>query len=283
MSMVNGKDSRKNALLCPGCRKLVSADERKCPYCGLPTPGSRWKNNLLIRGFGDEEQLINTIIAVNAAMYLLSLLMSGRGLNLSANPMNFLSPDSQGLLLLGATGAIPIDRFHHWWTLVSASYLHGGLLHIAFNMLALRQISPLVIREYGTHRMIVIYSLSGVGGFMVSYLAGVSFTIGASAAVCGLIGASLYYGKSRGGTYGKTVYRQVGGWALGIGLFGLVIPGINNWAHGGGMATGILMGLFMGYQERKKENMRHRLLGGLCMFVTAAVLLWAVFTGLFHQ
>ena len=281
--MVNGNDSRKGALLCPGCRKLVSADERKCPYCGLPRPGSMWKNNFLTRGFSSDHRLINTIIAVNAAMYLLSLLISGRGLNLSANPMNFLSPDSQGLLLLGATGTIPIDRFHHWWTLVSASYLHGGILHIAFNMMALRQISPLVIGEYGTHRMIVIYTLSGVGGFMVSYLAGVSFTIGASASVCGLIGASLYFGKSRGGIFGQTVYRQVGGWALGIFLFGLVIPGINNWAHGGGMAAGILMGLLMGYQERKKENMRHRLLGGLCMSVTAAVLLWAVFTGLFHQ
>ena len=281
--MVDRNDSRKSALLCPGCRKLVSADERNCPYCGLPRPGSRWKNNFLTRGFGSDDRLINTIIAVNAAMYLLSLLISGRGLSLSANPMNFLSPNSQGLFLLGATGTIPIDRFHHWWTLVSASYLHGGILHIAFNMMALRQISPLVIGEYGTHRMIVIYTLSGVGGFMVSYIAGVSFTIGASAAVCGLIGAALYYGKSRGGSYGQAVYRQVGGWAIGIVLFGLVIPGINNWAHGGGMAAGILMGLLMGYQERKKENMRHRLLGGLCISVTVAILLWAVFSGLFRQ
>ena len=280
---MSGSPPRKNALLCPGCRKLVSSDERKCPYCGLPAPGSRWRNNFLTRGFSSDKRLINTIIAVNAVMYLLSLLMSSSGLNLSANPMNFLSPDSRGLLLLGATGAIPIDRFHHWWTLVSASYLHGGILHIAFNMLALRQISPLVIREYGTHRMIVIYTLGGVGGFLVSYLAGVGFTIGASAAVCGLIGAALYYGKRRGGIYGQAVYRQVGGWALSIVLFGLVIPGINNWAHGGGMAAGILMGLALGYQERKKENMRHRLLGGLCMSVTAAVLMWAVFTGLFHQ
>jgi len=209
--------------------------------------------------------------------------MSGRGLNLSGNPMTLLSPDNRGLLLLGATGAIPIDRFHHWWTLVSASYLHGGILHIVFNMLALRQIAPLVIREYGTHRMIVIYTLSGVGGFLVSYLAGVSFTIGASAAVCGLIGAALYYGKRRGGNYGQAVYRQVGGWALSIFLFGMVVPGINNWAHGGGMATGIFMGLLMGYHESKKENMRHRLLGSLCVIGTTAVLLWAVFTGMVHQ
>jgi rhomboid protease GluP len=283
MTTVNGNDPRKNALLCPGCRKLVSADDSKCPFCGLRAPGSRWKNNIIISGLIKDEGLINAIIAVNVFMYLLSLLLSNRGLNLSANPMGFLSPDSQGLLLLGATGTIPIDRFHHWWTLVSASYLHGGLLHIVFNMLALRQISTLVIREFGIHRMTVIYTLSGVSGFLISYLAGVSFTIGASAAVCGLIGAALYYGKSRGGTYGQAVYRQVGGWAIGIVLFGVVVPGINNWAHGGGMAAGIMMGLLMGYNERKKESLRHRLLGSVCLSGTLAVLLWTVFNGLFYQ
>jgi rhomboid protease GluP len=281
--MRKGNSTQKNALLCPGCRKLVSAAEPKCPYCGLPKPGSRWKNNFLVRAFSSGGQLINMIIAVNVIMYLLSLLLSDRGLNLSANPMHFLSPDSQGLLRLGATGTIPIGRLHHWWTLVSASYLHGGILHIVFNMLALRQIAPLVIREFGTHRMIVIYTLSGVIGFLISYMAGVSFTIGASAAVCGLIGAMLYYGKSRGGIYGQAVYRQVGGWAIGIVLFGLVVAGINNWAHGGGMAAGALMGLLLRYNERQKVNMRHRLLGSLCLSGTLAVLLWAVFTGLFHQ
>ena len=271
---------RKKALLCPGCRKLVSASEVKCPYCGLSTPGSRWKNTIFTQWFNNGERLIQTIIAANATMYLLSLLISDRGVHLSANPMNLLAPDSQGLLSLGATGAIPIDRFHRWWSLISASYLHGGILHIVFNMLALHQIAPLIIREYGPHRMLVIYTLSGAFGFWVSYLAGVSFTIGASAAVCGLIGAALYYGKSRGGTYGQALYRQVGGWALGIALFGLVLPGINNWAHGGGMVAGILMGLLMGYQERKIERLSHRLLAQLCLFGTTGALGWAVLSGL---
>lgn len=280
---MNGTHPRKSALLCPGCRKLISVDEPKCPHCGLTKPGSRWKNTVFTRWFSSGERLIHTIIAVNAVMFLLSLLLSGRGLQLSGNPMHFLSPDNQGLLILGATGAIPIDRFHRWWTLASASYLHGGILHILFNMLALRQIAPLVINEYGTHRMFVVYTLSGAGGFLISYLAGVSFTIGASAAVCGLIGAALYYGKSRGGTYGQAVYRQVGGWAVSIVLFGMVVPGINNWAHGGGMLSGILLGLLMGYHERKKENMHHRLLGTLCLSATGLILLWAVSTSLFYH
>ncbi len=88
--MLIGNVPRKKALLCPGCRKLVSATEPTCPFCGLPSPGSKWKNNFFTRGFSSDERLVNTIIAVNAVMYLLSLLLSGRGLNLSANPMSFL-------------------------------------------------------------------------------------------------------------------------------------------------------------------------------------------------
>ena len=110
-------------------------------------------------------------------------------------------------------------------------------------MMALRQLAPFVIREFGPWRFILIYSLGGVIGFWISYWAGVQLTIGASASICALIGAILYYSKSRGGTYGQALYRQVSGWVLGIFLFGLLVPGINNWAHGGGMAAGILLGL----------------------------------------
>jgi len=275
--------SRNHARFCPRCRKLVSVDQSKCPYCGLAWPGAWWRHTILSRVFGSGNTLISTIIGTNVVMYVLCLLISPGALHLSFNPMHLLAPDSRSLIFMGATGTFPIDRFHRWWTLVSASYLHGGLLHIAFNMIALRQIAPLVTREYGTHRMFVIYTLSGMGGFLVSYVAGVAFTIGASAAICGLIGAALYYGKRRGGVYGKAVFRQIGGWILGIALFGLFIPGINNWAHGGGIAAGILLGLLMGYHERIRENRLHRLLSGLCLLGTAAVLVWAVSTTLLYR
>lgn len=267
-------------LLCPACNRLISADEPTCPYCGLSAPGSRLRQAVWLRVFKDGNQLVSTLITANTIMYVLSLIMSRRGLHFSGNPLMFLAPDSQALLLLGATGAIPIDRLGHWWTLISASYLHGSILHILFNMIALRQISPLIITEYGTYRMVAIYTFSGMVGFLISYLAGVPVTIGASAAVCGLIGGALYFGKSRGGQYGRIIYRQVGSWALGIFLIGVMVPGINNWAHGGGMVAGALCGLILGYHERLRENRFHRLLGGLCLIVTAIVLLWAVFIAL---
>jgi rhomboid protease GluP len=230
-----------------------------------------------------DDQLIKTIIYANVGMYLLSLLLNPSSLGLSANPFRFLSPSGTSLLLLGSTGTIPIDQGHRWWTLVSANYLHGGILHIVFNMIALYQIGPLVLREYGANRLISLYTLGGVIGFYISYLAGVRFTLGASAAVCSLIGASLYYGKSRGGTYGQAIYKQISGWVLVLVLFGFLVPGINNWGHGGGIGAGIALGFLLGYQERKRENLLHKTLAAICILATAAVLLWAILSSFYYR
>ena len=148
-------------------------------------------------------------------------------------------------------------------------------------MIALKQLGPLVLHEYGNYRMFIIYTLSGVFGFFVSYLAGVTFTIGASAAVCGLIGAALYFGKSRGGTYGQAIFRQIGGWAIGIFMFGFMVPAINNWAHGGGMLAGAALGFLMGYRDRNRENQNHKIAALSCVFITALVLAWAILSSLY--
>lgn len=272
---------KKRAILCPNCNSLISKNESRCPYCGITRPGSWWKNNIWTRAFRGTDQLLKAIIYTNIGMYVLSLLLYPRGSSLSINPFTLLSPDSRSLLVLGAAGTYPIAHFGRWWTLVSANYLHGGVLHILFNMFALRYVGLLVIEEYGTYRMFIIYTLGGVFGFLVSYLFGVPLTIGASAAVCGLIGAVLYYGKSRGGAYGQIIFRQIGGWAIGIFIFGFVVPGIDNWGHGGGMLGGVILGFLLGYQERKKETLFHKLLGGVCVIVTVGVLLWAIVSGVY--
>ncbi|MDR3566891.1 MAG: rhomboid family intramembrane serine protease [Syntrophobacteraceae bacterium] len=266
----------RNSLLCPKCARLVSIDEERCPYCGLAHPGSRWKNISFGRGLFASNRIVTNIIALNVGMFLLSILIRPGSIALSANPLHFLSPSSQSLILLGATGTIPIARFHMWWSLLSANYLHGGILHIFFNMMALWQIGPLVVQEFGAYRMFSIYTLSGIAGFLLSYLVGVPLTLGASAAVCGLIGATLYFGKSRGGQYGQMVYQQVIGWVIAIFAFGFLVPGINNWAHGGGLACGVLAGYLLGYQERRGENLYDKLLGAICAAATLAVLFWSL-------
>ena len=274
---------KRRSILCPNCRKLISSDEPRCPYCDIARPGSWWKNSLLTRAFLGTDQFIKTIIYVNVGMYVLSLLLHPWSSGFSLNPLNLFSPGGESLLLLGATGTIPIDRLHRWWTLISANYLHGGIFHILFNMVAFRQIVPLVLREYGVNRGFILYTLSGVIGFWISYLAGVKFTIGASAAVSGLIGATLYYGKSRGGIYGRAIYRETGGWALGILLFGLLMPRVNNWGHGGGIGAGILLGFLLGYKEIKREGLFHKLLAGVCAVLTLLILALAVVSGIHYR
>ena len=274
---------QRQSILCPNCRKLISADESRCPHCGIARPGSWWKNNAWTRFFVSADQLIKAIVFLNLGMYVISLLFHPWSSGFSLNPLSLFSPSNKSLLVLGATGTIPIDRFHGWWSLVTANYLHGGIFHILFNMIALSQIAPLVIREYGAHRMVILYTLSGVIGFWVSYLAGVAFTIGASAAVCGLIGASLYYGKSRGGIYGKAIYKQIGAWALGLFIFGLLVPGINNWGHGGGIVAGAMLGFLLGYEEKRRERRFHRILAGFCVVATLLILLWAIGSGIYFR
>jgi len=222
------------------------------------------------------------VIYVNVIIYLVSLFINPSTLHLSMNPLLFLSPSDTSLFLLGATGTLPIDQFGRWWTLITASYLHGGILHLLFNMLALYQLGPFVLLEYGNYRFFAIYTLSGIGGFFLSYLARIPFTIGASASICGLIGAILYFGKSRGGLYGESIYRQALGWVVGLVLFGLMLPGINNWAHGGGLVTGIAASFLLGYEEKKRENTLHRIIAWSCFLITAILIGWnLITTGIF--
>jgi rhomboid protease GluP len=263
------------AMLCPGCRRLINRDEPACPHCGLKRPGSWW-NRIFQGGSDNADQMARAIIYANIGMYVLSLLLNPVSVGLSRDPFRFLSPSRQSLFFLGATGTIPIGQYNRWWTLISANYLHGGVLHIAFNLIAFRQLASLTLQEYGAYRMISIYTLGGAIGFLISTLAGVPFTIGASAAICSLIGSAIYYGKSRGGTYGQALYKQLGGWAIGIFVFGLIVPGINNWAHGGGFLAGIAAAHWLGYRERRGESLFHRWLGIACVVGTGIILLWAV-------
>ena len=270
---------KQRAMLCPRCRRLIGSTETTCSWCGASRATTWWRGAVWRRGILDGDWLVKAIITVNIVFYMLSLLLSSRR-GFFGNPFSAFSPDQTSLMLLGATGTIPIERLGRFWTILSANYLHGGIFHILFNLMALRQIAPWVINEYGPNRMFIIYTLGGICGFWVSYLAGVPFTIGASAAVCSLIGSLLYYGKSRGGAYGSAVYREVSGWVVGLILFGLIMPGINNWGHGGGVVGGILLGMLLGYEERRAEWAAHHFLALLCGGMTIGVLGWAVISAL---
>lgn len=263
------------AIICPRCRQLIGSEETVCSWCGAKRSSAWWRQMFWSSGDADGAWLVKTIITVNIAVYALSILL-GMGRGSAAGPLALFSPDSMALRLLGATGTVPIAR-GWYWTLLTANYLHGGILHLGFNMMAFRQIAPWVNQQYGPSRMLTIYTLAGVFAYLVSCLAGVPFTIGASGAICGLIGALLYYGRSRGGVYGSMVFREVSGWIISLALFGFIMPGINNWAHGGGIVGGVVLGMILGYEERIRENAFHRLVAVVCAAATICVFAWTAY------
>jgi rhomboid protease GluP len=71
------------------------------------------------------------------------------------------------------------------------------------------------------------------------------------------------------------------GWVVVLIIFGLIFSGINNWAHGGGLLSGIFLAFIMGYNDNKQESAAIKLLSYVCILLTVLVLIWAVANSLF--
>src|SRR5262245_64126442 len=100
----------------------------------------------------------------------------------------------------------------------------------------------------------VIFTAGGVLGFIASNVAHVAFSVGASGAIFGLLGALVSYGRTRGGAFGVAIMRQYGHWALILFVLGFLMPGVNNMAHAGGFVGGYLAGALLGSRERRPER-----------------------------
>ncbi len=219
------------------------------------------------------------LIGINIAMFILAIIVDFRHTDFNPSPFQFLSPSMVSLYNLGATGTIPLLEDQRWWTLIAAGFLHGGLLHLVFNMIAVHQLAPLVIVLFGVNRAIILYTLGSVGGYLLSCVGEIQYTIGASAALCSLIGALLYYGKSRGDNLGRAIFNHIGGWVISIAVVGFLIPGINNWGHGGGLLSGLLLGYIFGSNDSGRETSGHRVGAAICVIGSCLALLWSCFNG----
>jgi rhomboid protease GluP len=143
---------------------------------------------------------------------------------------------------LGASFGPAIFYENEWWRLVTAMFLHAGLLHIGFNMMALMQLGPPLEEVYGSARYLFFYVVTGAFGFLVSSATG-HFSLGASGALLGLVGLLLAITTKRGGAYmremrSRLITDVVILFALGFSGF----MAMDNFAHGGGLAAGFLLG-----------------------------------------
>lgn len=276
---------KEGSVVCPSCGMLVGVNDDQCLNCGRRNPGLFGFAPLiakLARG-GLEEGFAQLVLVVCVLLYVASMLVGGVEMG---GFMNMLSPGIDGLFLFGASGAFPVFQAGRWWTVLSATWLHGGLLHILFNMYMVRQMLPPVIDFYGLSRTVVIYTLSGAVGFGVSslvgrylplggFLGGAQFTVGASASLLGLIGAIFYYGRRTGN---QMIAQQIRMWLIYLLVWGLLFPEIDNWAHLGGLAGGYGIAMWMDPLHPERGN--HTLLALVCLGMSALAIILSVVQGL---
>lgn len=238
---------REGSTICPSCGRLVGVRDENCFSCGLRNP-AMFGFGPALRRLGGDLGFANVLLVGCGILYVVSLILSG-GVSSGGGIFGLLAPNPRALFVLGSSGGVPIFHYGRWWTVLSAGWLHGGLLHIAFNLLWVRDLAPAVARLYGSGRLVLIYVAGGISGFALTsvlalagsalpgFLHGADLTVGASASLFGLFGALVLYGQRTGQTaMQRTVLKWV---AIGV-VFGLVVPGIDNWAHAGGFCGGWL-------------------------------------------
>lgn len=167
------------------------------------------------------------LLAMNAAVFMLMELSGG-------------STNTDVLVRFGAKVNQLIQQ-GEVWRLFTANFIHVGPMHLAFNLYALWTLGPFAEGLFGHKRFIALYLLSGIAGTTSSFLFSTAISAGASAAIFGLLGALILYS-----------WRHPQLWRSGLGMnlvvvtavnliFGMIQPGIDNFAHLGGLVSGALL------------------------------------------
>jgi rhomboid protease GluP len=270
------KRKTEGSVLCTSCGVLVGVNDPTCYNCGRRNPGL-WGFAPALRGLGNDLGFVSIVTGGTIIMYVLSLVLSRDGSSIG------LTPSPLALQILGASGAGPVFGLHWWWTVLTAGWLHGNIIHIFFNVLWIRQLGPEIASLYGAGRMIIIYTVGSIVGFTLSSVMGLlpipffgaGMTVGASASIFGFLGALVHYGRRTGSSHIGRAGLQ---YALFMGIMGFVFRGVDNAAHLGGFAGGYLASMIM--DPLKKERVDHVMIAIGCLVATLAAILWTILKAL---
>jgi rhomboid protease GluP len=133
-----------------------------------------------------------------------------------------------------------------YWRLFSATLLHGGADHLIGNCLALYVLGMAGEHALGAWRMLVLYLASGLAGSVASVLTGPGPSLGASGAICGLMGGVILILWKYRRVYhvrNKEIGLVLAAWAAYIIFIGAIDPQVDNWAHLGGLLGGAVVAL----------------------------------------
>jgi membrane associated rhomboid family serine protease/ribosomal protein L40E len=231
--------------MCRECRALIPASASVCPECGARTAHIRsgGAGRALSHLLPFEPSVSMLLITVFFVLYLvgffISIRLASAGGPDSPGPFaSLMNLDNRALLVTGSNFG-RLSAGGEPWRLLTAIFLHAGLLHIGFNSWALMVIGPLVEHLYGPRKMFVLYVATGIASNIASlWWHGPRLNqVGASGAIFGLIGVIAVYGLRRGDALGEGLRRQMTTWAI----YGIVMGFLmhaDNAAHIGGFIAG---------------------------------------------
>jgi len=242
---------------------------------GLNTPRWQWRAMRWERALRNLKrgELPTTSIQVSRTLILANLvffvLMIAQGMLAGQGLRPLLSPDGYLLIHAGAQYWPLVLSEGEWWRCISYAFTHAGLIHLAFNMVVLYQVGPLVESELGPGRFLTLYTLCALTGSWADYLWHPMVpVVGASSAIFGLIGfAAIHYHRlgDPGSIQRRNFMLQ---WAVFAFIFGLLV-GADNAGHAGGVIGGVIFGLLlpMSWQLRRATNKLFQVLGGVSLLV----------------
>lgn len=274
------------SVVCPSCGSLVGVRDDRCYTCGRANPGL-WGFGPALRNIGVNFGFSQLVIGACVTIWVVMLLLSGGDVR-AGSLLSAMSPSQGVLLLFGESGTLPVFYGGRWWTLLSAGWLHAGLLHIGLNMYWVYMMGPAITDLFGSARTVIIYTVGGVAGFLLSSVAGLLlgnyqlpflnagfYTVGASAPVFGLIGALYHYGR----TMSSAVKQQATFIIVQSLVFGLLVPNIDNFAHLGGFLGGYLASAVLNPMTRERGD--HTLIAIVCLAASFLSVAFSIVYGLF--
>jgi rhomboid protease GluP len=247
-----GGEQQPRPKICPSCGTLVGINTTRCHQCGTNLNFSMAALSKRFAGvFGERAPVTTTLLVVNILLFGVSVvatLQAGQGRGLSL----LWGVDGETLYRLGALWT-PAIVHGEPYRLVTAMFLHGGLIHIGFNMMVLMDIGPVVEEVYGSARFLFLYTATGIIGYVLSaftpFRSHLVLGVGASGAILGLIGLMIAITTRRGGASMQALRSRLVSWVVSIFVFGFLMRGIDNWAHFGGLAAGFLLGKIFADRE----------------------------------
>lgn len=248
---------------CSNCGAPVLTNLAECMFCEQKDPGKVGANALGLRWLKLKYSVLkqqreltdsirlpswmqpldeigattNFLIAICVGLYLVALLADAVSTgDLISN--GFLAPSNQILARMGTAGRWGVSNGRAWGV-ITAIYLHGGVLHLLGNMVVLWRFGNSVDNLFGRNQYFLIFTFSGLAGSLLTTMRGTQFAVGASGAIFGLLGALIVYWAQDGSPYAKKMMQQIAIYTLVIFIFGASTSNVDNTGHLGGFIGGV--------------------------------------------